>query len=233
MSIRAIVISDLHLGASNSILTEASLGGAPGVGSEPLDMLAACLRDLAGNDRPQLIVNGDLLEMALATMKQSTLVFDRFLSQLFDRSAWPFADELVFLAGNHDHHLWEGAREVWYRHQLRSASALADMPDTPHVTDVFGRIDGSAKPHVSEPVSQSKAATSQKNKGGLSWKKSPPAVGSSHCWCASMSRAISAYTGSSAGQGLRRPMPAPITTSAASTRRVRSPRAPDLTTGVI
>lgn len=82
--IRYVCISDLHLGASNSILTSESMGGAPGCTAQPLELLASCLRTIAGRDRPQLVINGDI----------------------------------VFLAGNHDHHLWEGARETWYREAL-------------------------------------------------------------------------------------------------------------------
>ena len=70
--IRYICVSDLHLGADNSLLT--NLGSKAGEvnphqPSEVLEWLANCVRELIrhnqGLARPTLILNGDLLELAL------------------------------------------------------------------------------------------------------------------------------------------------------------------------
>ena len=88
--IHYICISDLHLGADNSLLTH--LG--PKIGdvdpyrpSEVLEELANCLRELVrrnkGTVKPTLILNGDLLELALAEDNIALMVFERFLELLF------------------------------------------------------------------------------------------------------------------------------------------------------
>lgn len=143
--IRHISISDLHLGASNSILTPEALGGAPGCDRRPLELLAACLRDVAklgGDPKPTLIVNGDLLELALTTIGRATQVCDDFLGQLTLEGSWPFDQRLVFLAGNHDHHLWELARESWYMDQVSRTPVNDPMPEAVHASSLAGSIGG-------------------------------------------------------------------------------------------
>ena len=69
-SIRWVCISDLHLGALNSLLTNVTSDGERVDGSVPSPVLTAlgdCLRALRQPDQdpPQLIVLGDLFELAL------------------------------------------------------------------------------------------------------------------------------------------------------------------------
>lgn len=112
--LRYVVISDLHLGASNSILTSVDEGCQPvttGVTSTA-HSLARCLRELArmSDTPPKLVINGDLLELALATENLAGGVQEQFLLALSE-GGWPFDDEVLFSPGNHDHHLWEITRE--------------------------------------------------------------------------------------------------------------------------
>jgi hypothetical protein len=143
--IRYVSISDLHLGASNSILTPEALGGAPGCDRRPLELLAACLRDVARlgvDQKPTLVVNGDLLELALTTIGRATQVCDDFLAQLTLDGSWPFDARLVFLAGNHDHHLWELAREAWYMDEVSRTPVQQPMPEAVHASSLAGSIGG-------------------------------------------------------------------------------------------
>ncbi len=126
--IRYLILSDLHLGAANSILTELSADARttiPDQASELLTQLARCLVELATfnspSAKPTLILNGDCLELALAGTNQAAMTFQRFLALTFPPSGAAAGtsasrcNETVYcLPGNHDHHLWNLAREAQY-----------------------------------------------------------------------------------------------------------------------
>lgn len=143
MSLRFVCISDLHLGARSGILTPSrSPDGMPD--RSAIEAYGRCLRALALSDTaspPTLVINGDLLEMALSSLSNAANVLDYFLSAVLGPDeTWPFADRIVFLAGNHDHHLWESAREGWHFEQVRQTQSHKHLPPVPHVTDVAGQI---------------------------------------------------------------------------------------------
>jgi hypothetical protein len=146
--IRYICLSDLHLGADNSLLTR--LGSTPGtvnpaLPSEVLKGLASCLRELVrhnkGPHRPTLVLNGDALELALAEDNIALMAFERFLEVMFPAKEEPLIDsKIIFNPGNHDHHLWETAREAQYVEFLqgkRRKKAGADLPVPWHTTQLF------------------------------------------------------------------------------------------------
>jgi len=117
--IRFIIVSDLHLGASNSILTALSADATqtvPEVASPLLTRLGACLKKLAslsGDSPPQLVLNGDFMELALAGINEAGMTFQRFIESALS-PAGTFRSEVFCLPGNHDHHLWNMARETQY-----------------------------------------------------------------------------------------------------------------------
>jgi UDP-2,3-diacylglucosamine pyrophosphatase LpxH len=125
--IRYVILSDLHFGAENSVLTRLLPGdvrvdlSAPG---NVMKALVECLRAVvdanAPSDRPTLILNGDVLELALADDHVAATVFEQFVELTFSRSDPMFAQTAYFVPGNHDHHLWESARERHYAQYVRS-----------------------------------------------------------------------------------------------------------------
>jgi metallophosphoesterase superfamily enzyme len=127
--IRYVCLSDLHLGADNSVLTAIAPGSISTDTARPSALLArfaACLRDLiAGNsgaDRPTLVLNGDALEMALSDVDEAAMAFQRFVELVFPADGEPlFQKNVIIIPGNHDHHIWESARETAY---LRSIAEL-------------------------------------------------------------------------------------------------------------
>jgi len=146
--IRYICISDLHLGAGNSLLTR--LGSKPGTvnparPSRVLEELANCLKVLVGHNqgprKPTLILNGDALELALAEDNIALMAFGRFMELMFPANGGHLIDpKIIFNPGNHDHHLWETARETQYVEFLqgkRSKKAGADLPVPWHTTHMF------------------------------------------------------------------------------------------------
>jgi hypothetical protein len=148
--IRYICLSDLHLGADNSLLTR--LGSHPGEvdpaqPSEVLLQLASCLRELVHHNHspvpPTLILNGDALELALAQDNVALMVFERFLELMFPAAGPPLvAPKILLNPGNHDHHLWEIARETQYIEFLegkRSKVPARTLPPPWHTTSIFNR----------------------------------------------------------------------------------------------
>jgi hypothetical protein len=148
--VRYICLSDLHLGADNSLLNR--LGSQPGgvdasKPSEILLQLANCLRELVHHNhsqvRPTLILNGDALELALTQDNVALMVFERFMELMFPAGGEPLiAPRILLNPGNHDHHLWEIARETQYIELLqgkRSKLSGRALPPPWHTTSIFKR----------------------------------------------------------------------------------------------
>ncbi len=120
--IHHIVVSDLHLGASNSVLTKLTADLKGTVPHEPSDLLrqyVECLLHVVASnetDRPvTLVLNGDFLELALAGLNEAAMVFEHFIQLLWaDPRSSRLSPQVLCLAGNHDHHLWNAARETRY-----------------------------------------------------------------------------------------------------------------------
>ena len=70
------------------------------------------------------MLNGDILEFALATDDTALSVFEQFIDLAFPVDGEPiFDDRVLYLPGNHDHHLWETARERQYAHHIKHTPA--------------------------------------------------------------------------------------------------------------
>ncbi|MBV9106036.1 MAG: hypothetical protein JO313_08440 [Verrucomicrobia bacterium] len=148
--IRYVSLSDLHLGAENSILTRLTSASNdavhwkadPTTASDVMVRLVDCLKLLISKNRgaqkPTLVLNGDALELALADVNVAVMVFERFMEltmkpgeELFDRT-------IYYNPGNHDHHLWETARETQYIEEYLPSTKWGDHLDAPwHTTNMF------------------------------------------------------------------------------------------------
>lgn len=141
-----VCLSDMHLGEEDSLL---SLPVSRGYDIDPLQAspvmrsLAACLRELIRHNqtkRPVLILNGDILELALATTNKAAMVFDRFieLTMKKDGADEPLFEDIIIIPGNHDHHLWETAREGQYINYLpKMTDTSVLLEDARHTTNLF------------------------------------------------------------------------------------------------
>ena len=139
--IRHVVISDLHFGATNSVLTSVVEQGGTFCAepSTPSPLLTACttaLRHLlAGQDRrPTLVLAGDVLDLALSSDAIAITAFEGFVDQVFAGADRLFEPWVYYLPGNHDHHLWEGAREAQYISYLRALGAEQQVGEPWHTT---------------------------------------------------------------------------------------------------
>ena len=142
-SLAWVCLSDTHFGAENSLLSlvrdDASVD--PDEPSPVLLGLISCLRQVVGLEpdasRPTLVLNGDILELALAEDNVAAMVFDRFIDLAFDPEHPLFDPVILFLPGNHDHHLWETARERMYADYVASTPRDSELAASYHATRLF------------------------------------------------------------------------------------------------
>jgi len=133
-SVRWVCISDLHLGALNSLLTNVTADGERVDAAAPSPVLTAlgeCLRALRqpGQDPPELIVLGDLFELALTAPEDASATFTHFVEAVRPGQAdAAVAPALRFVPGNHDHHLWSRASDDRYLRLLEEGLVGAPSP---------------------------------------------------------------------------------------------------------
>ncbi|HEY4388559.1 MAG TPA: hypothetical protein VGN34_29255 [Ktedonobacteraceae bacterium] len=143
--IRYVCLSDMHLGADKSVLTNIQANSIETNTTEPsptLIQLVACLRELIAHnesqEKPILILNGDILEMALTETNKAAMVFERFIELIFPKDGEPlFAENILYIPGNHDHHIWESARETQYVNFICRIQAGAQLEVPWHTTKMF------------------------------------------------------------------------------------------------
>jgi len=110
------VLSDLHLGEEDSLLTPLDSCGEPNpsIGSNLWEILAGFLREITSKNRekPWLILLGDVVEFALSDPISAQKIFFEFLQYLVkDRQLF---QRVIYIPGNHDHRVWELAKNAQY-----------------------------------------------------------------------------------------------------------------------
>ena len=157
--IRFVIVSDLHFGAENSLLTSLMEGPAAGTATgfsvDPhrpspvlrglIDGLRQLTRDQARP--PTLILAGDVLDLALSPDEVSATVFGGFAQLAFGDGQPVFDPVVYYLPGNHDHHLWETTRENQYVAYVCALPPGAELTAPWHTTKL-------------EPAAESPAASS-------------------------------------------------------------------------
>jgi len=151
--IRYVCLSDTHLGEEDSLLTyvpPGETGADPSKASPVLQELVNCLRYLILRNedqtrKPTLILLGDILELALANDNQAAMAFERFMDFAMPPDQELFGD-IIFIPGNHDHHLWESARETQYvLNYLAKRTRPGQFLEIPwHTTNIF--MEGAPDP---------------------------------------------------------------------------------------
>ena len=141
MSIRHIVLSDLHLGARDSLLTHVHRGGE--IADGPSEVLAAfasalgeTLERAPGNEKPQLVLLGDALDLGLSPFGDVSKGFLQLLDAFYPADGPDiFSHEIIYIAGNHDHHLWRIAQDNGFLSALENGQLPNDLES---VTRIFG-----------------------------------------------------------------------------------------------
>jgi hypothetical protein len=161
--IRYVIMSDLHFGAENSMLTSLSerpaAGADTGFSADPqrqspvLTGLIEGLRQLTRdqNRAPTLILAGDVLDLALSPDEVAATVFRGFAQLAFGSGRPAFDPVMHYLPGNHDHHLWETTRENQYVAYVSAQPADAELAAPWHTTKLV--------PAAERPVASSALLT--------------------------------------------------------------------------
>jgi RNA binding exosome subunit len=144
-NIHYICLSDLHLGEEDSLLTNLrkdSRDPDPRRPSPVMEELVRCMRFLIGKvnygRKPVLILNGDILELALTNLNQAAMVFERFIELVMPRGEELFSG-IIYIPGNHDHHFWESARETQYTNYITGFNPGRHLPVPWHVTNMYAK----------------------------------------------------------------------------------------------
>lgn len=143
-NIRYVCLSDLHLGEEDSLLTNLHLARSevdPSGPSPVLEQLIACLAELLQHNddkapKPTLILNGDILELALCTEDMAVRIFEHFVDLAMPKGN-PLFGEIIYIPGNHDHHLWETARETQYMNYIQKIPPMQQLEPAWHTTKIF------------------------------------------------------------------------------------------------
>ena len=143
--IRWISLSDLHLGERNSLLSDVHPGTLdvnPLSASPTMEALVDCLRALVGDQdsKPTLVLHGDILEFATAPATRALMVFERFVELTLVGPDALF-DQVVYVPGNHDHHIWVSARETQYVEGLKNRPTGTEFPEDRHATRAFAGVE--------------------------------------------------------------------------------------------
>jgi len=120
--IRYVCLSDTHFGAATSLLTNLKVASDDIDGLNPSLVLVKLVEGLRflidqnkdQSQKPTLVLNGDILELALADDHDAAMTFERFIDLIMDDHRGKMFDQIYYIPGNHDHHLWETARESQY-----------------------------------------------------------------------------------------------------------------------
>ena len=128
---RYVCLSDLHLGAAYSVLACADAQPDPGRPSETQIAFGSALRQLLstmGGPPPTLILLGDVLDMGLSPMGDVAAAFRCFVETVMLDGGRPvFAPRVLYVPGNHDHHLWRIAQDQQYQDALQQGRIEDDL----------------------------------------------------------------------------------------------------------
>ena len=102
--------------------------------------LVECLKYLIFQNetdkKPVLVLNGDILELALSTTNQAAMVFQRFIELILPSNTTLF-EKIIYIPGNHDHNIWEIARETQYMDYISKFTSEDYLPIPWHTTKLF------------------------------------------------------------------------------------------------
>lgn len=150
--IRYVCLSDMHLGEEDSLLTNLKPASRDTDYTQPspvLRQLVVCIKHLISKNesgkKPTLILNGDILELALAETNEAAMAFERFIELILPEGDRLF-DRIIYIPGNHDHHLWETARETQYVEFMKKIKAGEHLDIPWHTSKMFMEDDPTIVP---------------------------------------------------------------------------------------
>lgn len=124
MAINFICFSDLHLGEPEGLLYH----------KDNLNIIDLTIDKIAefvsSSNKPfiikQLILNGDIVDIALSKTEEYEENAYLFFSKLFGRIN---VEQIIFIPGNHDHHIWVEAVEHYYKKNYNDSKKCSIIND--------------------------------------------------------------------------------------------------------
>lgn len=100
---QSFVISDLHLGEDNSVLTYEKKQDKHPLVDRLIEKIKE-VSDLPGGGRvPELVLLGDIFDLSLAPFDEALSSVQKFIHQIWEADLF---DIITYVPGNHDHHMW-------------------------------------------------------------------------------------------------------------------------------
>lgn len=126
---RAFVVSDLHLGEDNSILTYKKSQNEHPLVDKLIEKIKE-VGDLPNNGRvPELVLLGDICDLSLSPFNEALDSARKFIKQICEADLF---DVITYVPGNHDHHMWIQIME--YETYIKNISERKQIPPYQYVT---------------------------------------------------------------------------------------------------
>jgi hypothetical protein len=147
MKLRLVCISDMHLGATESLLSHYDGDGQISKDPGPVlvalcKALRATLATIESPESPRLVLLGDALDLGLSPVGNVCRSMLHFLDEFYpaDAERQLFGD-IVYIPGNHDHHIWRMAQFDRYVRDIQIERKIGDVfsPATPIGDEPFIR----------------------------------------------------------------------------------------------
>lgn len=136
-----VCLSDLHLGARYSLLTKTKIPHSSAQhGSHSLELLIKGLHHLVpqvykGEAKPTLILLGDCFDFDFGSIKDIADAFQELINLIYpEQGEALFAKEIIYIPGNHDHHIWQIAKDQLFVELFKKGKATRELY---HSTELF------------------------------------------------------------------------------------------------
>ena len=126
---QSFVISDLHLGEDNSVMTYEKTEDKHYLVGKLIDKIKE-VSDLPNGRRvPELVLLGDIFDLSLAPYDEALDSVRKFINQICDADLF---DAITYVPGNHDHHMWIQVME--HETFIKKIAGRETVPVPPRVT---------------------------------------------------------------------------------------------------
>ncbi len=130
---RAFVISDLHLGEDNSVLTYQKDQDEHPLVKELVKKVKLVSELPSGERVPELVLLGDVFDLSLAPFNEVVSSVRKFVRQICEVDLF---DAITYVPGNHDHHMWVQVME--HENIIKNIAERKPIPASPPRTTKSG-----------------------------------------------------------------------------------------------
>lgn len=152
---QSFVISDLHLGEDNSVLTYEKTKDKHSLVDKLIDKIREVSNRPGGKRIPELVLLGDIFDLSLAPFAEALDNVRKFINQICEAELF---DTITYVPGNHDHHIWIQImeHEIFIRNIAERESIPVPYPRVTQPGKPWRNtfLDGLLPPHASNVTLQ-------------------------------------------------------------------------------